>query len=76
VERDFHDDIFRIGDTESDVKLRFPASALGIGRSSKTAAGVEDFVCLCLTRSDTDVGQSEVNGCLLDLFTTVTVNFT
>jgi hypothetical protein len=75
VERDFHKDILRIGDPESDVKLRFPAlQHFGIGRSSENAPAAEDFVCHFVTRLNADVGQPEVNR-FVGLVQTVTVNF-
>ena len=50
MECDLHDDILRIGDTKSNVKLRLsPLQHLGIGRSFETTQRVEEMVCLFVT---------------------------
>ncbi len=47
MKRDFHDETLRVGDTESDLELRFlPLRHLRIGRPVETGRGVEDVVGL------------------------------
>ena len=63
MEREFHDNVLRIRDGESDVEPQFPALRnLLIGRSFETDQGVEDVVCLLVGRLNADVCQSEING--------------
>jgi len=63
MEREFHDDMLRICDGESDVKLQLPAlQDFLIWRSFETDQGVEDVVCFLVGRLNADVCQSEING--------------
>ena len=63
MECDLHDDILRIGDTKSDVKLRLsPLQHLGIGRSFETTSESRRDGVPLRHVIERDGGQTQIKG--------------